>query len=430
MNRRFWKLESNQTSYLPASKRLAALFCASSLLVFSATSCGLVEMRDATSEIRSREESAAPTLQQAERYSVVADEPETETVPETEAVPAEPQKRLSLAAAGGVIIDEAICNDAASRAMEGKQYSFLTMYSSIYPLVQNVDMSLVTLHSPAADVDVFGTSTETYTNMPIDSVIALQDLGFDVVNVAGTERLVCGADGLNSTIENVRETGVMQIGAYKDDIDAGDVRVLETDGVRVAFVAFTENANSDTDGLVLHDLTDAPAAASLITYADLVSDVVVVSVTWDNSMESSVRAEQRNACQMLTEAGADVIVGTDGLGLQTAEWLTAEDGTRTFVAYSLGNLMATGTDVESVLSGLLTLDVVVGEEGSATLENVKILPLVEHHNSDGSEYQISEFSKYTADLVAVHGVEDLSLEAMQTIINGIIPAEYSANNNE
>ena len=386
-------------------------------------------MRDATSEIRSREETTAPTLQQAERYSEVAGETEPETVPETEAVPEETAVRLSLAAAGGVCIDEAICNDAAARAMEGKQYSFLTMYSNIYPLVQNADMSLVTLHSPAADVDTFGTSAETFTNMPADSLIALQDLGFDVINVAGTERLVCGAGGLRSTIENVCETGVMQIGAYKDDIDAGDVRVLEMDGVRVAFVSFTENANSDTDGLVVHDLTDASVAASLITYADLVSDVVFVSVTWDNGAESSVRAEQRSACQMLAEAGADVIVGTDGRGLQTTEWLTAEDGTGTFVAYSLGNLMGTGTDMESVLSGFLTLDVVVGEDGTAALENVKILPLVKHHNADGSGYQITELSKYAPEMAAAHGVEGLTVDAMQSAVRGIIPADYLENTN-
>lgn len=429
MKRRFWKLESNKTSYLPASKRLAALFCASSLLVFSAASCGLVEMRDATSEIRSREETSAPTLQQAERYSEVETNPETEAAPETEVLPEENKPKISLAVAGGVTIDEAICNDAASRAMEGKQYSFLTMYSNIYPLVQNADMAMVTLHSPAADVDTYGISSETYTNMPADSLKALQDLGFDVINVAGVSRLVCGVGGLRSTIENVCETGVMQIGAYKDDIDAGDVRVMEAEGVRVAYVAFTENANSDTDGLVLHDLTDAPAAASLITYADLVSDVVVVNVTWDNGTESSVRAEQRAACQMLAEAGADVIVGTDGRGLQTAEWLTAEDGTRTFVAYSLGNLMATGTDVESVLSGMLTLDVVAGENGDTTLENVRILPLVEHHNADGTGYQITEVSKYAADMAAAHGVEGLTSEALQSVVNGIIPAAYLTDSN-
>ncbi|MBR5446262.1 MAG: CapA family protein [Clostridia bacterium] len=413
------------------TKRLAALFCVTSLLAFSATSCGFLEMRDATSEIHSKEETKSPTLQQAEKYSEAETEAETEpeTMPvETEPVPEEPKNTVSLALAGGVIVDEAIYADAAARAAEGKNYSFLTMYSAIFPLVQDADMSMVTLHSPAADTDAFGLSDVTHTNMPEESLIALQDLGFDVINVAGTKRFDCMADGLLSTIENVCDTGLYQIGAYRDDIDAGDVRVMEVNGIRVAFVAFTENANSDTDGLVLHDLTDETAAASLITYADLVSDVVVVSVTWDNGTGSAVRSEQKAAAQMLAEAGADIIAGSDGSGLQTAEWLTAEDGYKTFVAYSLGSLLSTGTDAATSLSGMLTLEIAAAEDG-ITLENVKILPLVKHYEAGSTGYQVSEFFKYSPETAALHGAGETILNDMYTVVYSIIPEAFLPETN-
>ncbi len=432
MKRRFSKLETNPASFVLMTKRLAALFSATSLLVFSATSCGLVEMRDATSEILTKEETAAPTLQQAERYSEVETKPlqKAETLAETKtetAVP-ETETRISLAAAGGVIIDEAICNDAASRAVEGKEFSFLTMYSSLYPLVHNADMAMATLHSPAADRDVYGLSTDVYTNMPAESLTALMELGFDVANAAGTGRLVCGAEALRSTIENVSESGMLQIGAYKDDIDAGDIRLMEKDGVVVAFVALTENKNTDTNGLVMYDLTDYAAVSSMITYADLVSDIVVVSVTWDNGTGSAIRAEQKAAAQTIAEAGADIIIGSDGSGLQTAEWLTTEDGTRTFTAYSLGNLMATGSDAAGVLGGLLTVDITADENGAVALDNVTIHPIVKHYEADMTGYQAVQFSQYSEELAAVHGSGSLSMDAMQSVINEIIPAEFLPRN--
>lgn len=431
MKRRFSKSETEYASVNSVTKRLAALFCASSLLVFSATSCGILEMRDATSEINTREETAAPTLQQAERYSETETEPETESEteplpPETEPAPEEIKNSIQLALAGGVIIDKAICADAAARAVEGKDYSFLTMYSAIFPLIQDADMSMVTLHTPAADADVFGLSEETYTNMPADSLTALMELGFDVANTAGTKRLDCGVAGMDSTIDNVRETGMMQIGAYKDDIDAGDVRVLEVNGIRVAFVAFTENAD-DAGNLVLHDLTDAPVAASLITYADLVSDVVVVSVTWDNNTGSAVREEQKNAAQILAEAGADIIVGSDGTGLQKAEWLTTEDGTKTFTAYSLGNLMATPADAASALGGLLTLDVTLAEDGTASLENVVIHPIMKHYDAGQTGYQVTEFFKYNA--ADTHGAEGMNMADLYTAVYSVVPEEFLPETN-
>ena len=420
MKRRSWKSESNFPPIFPVSKRLAALFCVSSLLAFSATSCGLVEMRDATSEVLTRAETTAPTLQQAERYSVVESVGETETMPETEAaVEEEPAMHVALAVAGGVRIDDAILSDAASRAAEGKDYSFLTMYANIFPVIQNADMTMVTLQDPVGD----GTGA-----MPMDSLTALTDLGFDVINVAGTDRLENAGAGLRTTVDNVCTHDVLEIGAYKDDIDAGDVRVLEQDGVRVAYVAFTENADTDTDGLILHDLTDAANVSAIVTYADLVSDVVVVSVTWDNGTDSTVRAEQRSACQLLAEAGADIIVGNDGRGLQTAEWLTAEDGTQTLAVYSLGYLLSTGSDAQTTLSGVLTLDVVMNEAGETTLEDVQILPVVKHYTAEGG-YQVTELTKYTADMAALHGLGNITVDALQSVVNGTLPAAFLPTNN-
>ncbi len=371
-------------------------------------------MRDATSEVLSRAETTAPTLQQAERYSVIENEENTETEAETEPETTEdPLVHISLAAAGGVQVDSNICADAASRAAEGKDYSFLTMYANIFPVIQNADMSLVTLQEPVGDAA---------DCMPEASFTALTDLGFDVINVAGTERMALGEDGLRATVDSVRTADVLEIGAYKDDIDAGDVRVLELDGIRVAYVSFTENADAAND-LVLHDLTDAADVSSIVTYADLVSDVVVVSVTWDEGTDSTVRDEQRIACQILAEAGADIIVGNDGRGLQSAEWLTAEDGTQTLVAYSLGNLLSTGTDVATSLGGLLTLDIVVDEAGYAALENVQILPVVKHYTADHTGYQITELAKYTGDTAALHGAA-LTVDDLQSVVDANIPAAF------
>lgn len=373
-------------------------------------------MRDATSEIRSREETAAPTLQQAERYSVIEEETETEAETEPE-IEEDPSVRISLTAAGGVLVDDDICADAASRAAEGKDYSFLSLYANIFPVIQNADMSLVTLQNPVGE-----------NGMPEASFTALVDLGFDVVNVAGTERMANGGTGLRATVDSVCTEDVLEIGAYKDDIDAGDVRVMEIDGVRVAYVSFTENADDDTDGLILHDLTDAANVSSIVTYADLVSDVVVVSVTWDEGTDSTVRDEQRTACQTLAEAGADIIVGNDGRGLQSAEWLTAEDGTQTLVVYSLGNLLSTGADAETSLAGLLTLDIVVDETGAAAMENVQILPVVKHYAADHTGYQITELSKYSSETAALHSA-GITVEALQSVAERIIPTAFLSTTN-
>jgi len=437
MKRRFWKSEPDPVLRLPAAKRLAVLFLTASLLAFSAGSCGLLVVRDVSEENSLQTgENDKPTWmppKPAEQHNEVKtqEEAQEETAgEETETTLPETENTVSLTLAGGVYVDSTVCADAASRAVAGKEYSFLTMYSDIYPDVQNADMSLVTINTPAADTGIYGISTEAYSNMPPESVEALVELGFDVINVAGQNRMDCGCDGLRSTIDTVSKAGVIQIGAHTDAIDAGDVRVLSVNGIDVAFVAFSENPTQDADGLILHDLQDPITVNSILSYADLISDVVLASVSWDSSFDQYVQSGQREGAQMLANAGADIIIGSNGVCLQTAEWLEREDGTRAFAAYSLGNLLSVGKTAETVLGGLLQLDIHSSEEGTILVENIRITPVVSHYTAEQKEYQAVRLSEYSNDVAATHGVGGLSTEVLQAAVQAVIPSQFLNSNGQ
>lgn len=403
-------------------KKLAVSLCLTGALLFSAVSCGVLEIRDATSEMSPGEEMQTPVLEQAERYNEVEKSEDVESTTGNTETAEDPEStenqeiRIRLTAAGGVAIDNHINADAASRANGEKEYSFLTMYAGIYPLIRNSDISLVTLEAPCADNDTYPVNSEDTVNMPIEALIALSDLGFDVINTAGTHLMDCCDDGVKSTVEKVCDTEVLQIGAYQDDIDANDVRVYEQDGIRIAFVSYMEEAPEST--MVVPDLTDLETVQSGIAYADLIADVVVVSITW-NGEDNGKRQE---FAKNLAEYGADIIIGCDGSTLDTAEWITSEDGTKTFVAYSLGNLISTGRNAESLVGGVLSLDIVAKDE-SIVLENVTVNPIVTHYSEEYT-YQVLELRTYADDMASTHAVQDLTAENLQQIAASVIPAEF------
>jgi len=396
-------------------------------VMFCFTSCASLEMRDVANSDSMGGTAFSPELQQAERHNEVekkeeptGDQTSTETEKETES---SEKSRVTLSVSGGVVIDHTICADAASRAVSGKEYSFLTMYSGVYPLIHDVDMAVGVLNSPAADTKVFGISTEEYCNMPIESLQALKDLGFDVLNVAGQNMLDCGSGGLLSTVENVCESGVLQIGAYVDEIDANDIRVLDVKGIKVASIAFSEEAGKDVGSLVVHNLSDYTKMASVVQYAETLADVVVVSVNWKQGADSSIRPEQKEAAVKLAEAGADIIVGSNGYCLQTAEWLETGDGGKSFVAYSLGNILDSGDTVNTLIGGILRLDIVRTQDG-ISLENACIVPTVTHINSDGTGYQVAELTKYADELIQMHRVPNLSKSVLYSSVRMTIPGMY------
>ncbi len=393
--------------------RLGALFCALGLLTVSATSCNFLEMRDATSVISAREETVAPTLQQAERKSEVEKKNEAEfAAQDTAGIVVntdEPFATVSLAISGGIAADDNIRADAAARAREGQAYSFLTMYSGVYPLIQNADFAMTTMQGPVVNAD------PVENEIPVDAVTAMRELGFDLINVAGQYTLT--EAGLTSSLDAVNTEELATIGAYRDSIDANDIRLYEKDGVTIAFLSFVETAPAG-ESLVVPDLTDMTAVEATVTYADLISDVVVVSVTWDADNNN-----RRPIAMQLAEAGADVIVG-NGTKLEKAEWLDTEDGTKTFVAYSLGNLLSDGDTRPGIISGILTMNIVVNNDGSISLSDTAVHPVVTHYTDNGNGYQVMEMSQYSNELAAVHMVKGLTQTSLREEVGKVISSDF------
>ncbi len=393
--------------------RLGALFCALGLLTVSATSCNFLEMRDATSVINAREETVAPTLQQAERKSEVEKKDTSEAVGQSDAngvaaVAEESFTTVSLAISGGISANDNLRADAASRARDDKEYSFLTLYSGVYPLIQNADFAMTTLQGPVVDTDPLD------NEIPVEELPALRELGFDLINVAGQYTLT--SDGLISTTSAVNAEGLTTIGAYSDSIDANDVRLYEKDGVTIAFLSFVETA--PVGETIVPDLSDMTAVEATVTYADLISDVVIVSVTWDADNNN-----RRPIAMQLAEAGADVIVG-NGTKLEKAEWLDTEDGTKTFVAYSLGNLLSDGDTRTGILSSILTMNIVVNADGSISLSDTAIHPIVTHYTDIGVGYQAMDLAQYTNELAAVHMVKGLTRASLCEEVGKVISADF------
>lgn len=393
--------------------RLGALFCALGLLTVSATSCNFLEMRDATSVISAREETVAPTLQQAERKSEVEKKNEAEfSAQDTAGMVVntdEPFATVSLAISGGIAADNDIRADAAARAREGQAYSFLTMYSGVYPLIQNADFAMTTMQGPVVNAD------PVENEIPVDAVTAMRELGFDLINVAGQYTLT--EAGLTSSLDAVNTEELATIGAYRDSIDANDIRLYEKDGVTIAFLSFVETAPAG-ESLVVPDLTDMTAVEATVTYADLISDVVVVSVTWDAENNN-----RRPIAMQLAEAGADVIVG-NGTKLEKAEWLDTEDGTKTFVAYSLGNLLSDGNTRPGIISGILTMNIMANNDGSISLSDTAVHPVVTHYTDAGNGYQVMEMSQYSNELAAVHMVKGLTQTSLREEVGKVISSDF------
>ncbi len=352
---------------------------AAGAMLLSSVSCGMIEMRDSEVETEYEEETAVLMLSPAERKNTVETRTETEAAPK-----AEPAATVNLVFTGDLRVDSSIIDDAANRAGAGQSYSFLRMYTGIFRLVGEADIAMASYS--AADVPFGADST---VNTPIESVAALSEVGYDVLDTSGAE----------NDADILYEYDILDIDANGDN----SIQFLESNGLKFAYVSVDPGVDTYTED---------------VEYADFMSDIVVASVNWKDTAE----ADKKSVAVNLAEAGADVVIG-NGNALEGIEWISASDGSKTLVAYSLGNLLATSNEVSELCGGILSMTVTargdVLEIGSIVLE-----PSVVRYTAGGADYQLVLLKNYGEELSADHAVSGATSEAFVSYVRKAVAAEF------
>ena len=353
-------------------------------------------------------------------------QPEPET---TEPVP-EIHKRISLAAVGDDIIYQAGFTDARNRAAGSREFNFLPNYENIREAISGADISFVNQETLMAGAD-YGYSDYPRFNSPQVLLDDLITVGFDVISIANNHMLDMGTPGLRDTIAyyKSKSDSVTMIGGYDNDQDFMTPRVIERDGVKIAFVAFTYGTNglklaSGSDIFVPYidddDIRRAVAAGKEA------ADIVILSMHWGNENNFTPSDDQRHAAQVAADAGAFAIIGHHPHVIQPVEWFTGKDGNQMLCIFSLGDLIAVMMKSYNMLSGLVTFDI-VQDNDLFHIENVLFTPLVFHFGPSYYNGKIYYLKDFTNDLAStfgnVYGITD-NKERLEGYVKRYIDEEF------
>ena len=177
---------------------------------------------------------------------------------------------------------------------------------------------------------------------PARALDVLARSGVDVVSVANNHAGDYGRVGLTDTLAAGRRSRVAMVGAGADEAEAFTPHVRDVGGLDVAVLAADSvqregssdvwRARPDAAGIAAARGSRTAALRSAVQDAARAADVVVVYLHWGKEYEACPTQSQRLLVRELSEAGADVIVGSHSHVLAGAGW--AGD---TYVAYGLGN---------------------------------------------------------------------------------------------
>lgn len=170
-----------------------------------------------------------------------------------------------------------------------------------------------------------------------------------------------------------------------------------------------------------------PQVLEDIKAAEELADIVVVFPHWGTEYQKTPSSYQQKFAQEMTQAGADLIIGTHPHVPQPVEKITAENGNTSLCYYSLGNYVSTQKKPLCMLEEMAWITFHVTEEGvTLAEEQTGVLPLVCHYRSGPVRLENVYFLEdYTEEQAARHGIrsyggETLRLSDLQAWCNEII----------
>ncbi len=367
----------------------------------------------------------------ASSHPELTSEPTLEPEPVTEPEP-EPEpdiRRVHIVCAGDNLIHSSIYNQARRRASANDEegYDFSYVYEKVLHYLDGAQLAI--LNQETIVTDELEPSDYPRFTSPGDLGRHMIDIGFNVFSLSNNHILDRGEQGLLYTLDFWdSQEGITHYGAYRNQEDMDNIRILEVDGISFAFLGFMEHTN----GLSLKDdsecrltyLYETEEVKKYVTLASSLADVVIVSAHYGKETTNELTQNQLDMTELLFEWGADIIIGTQAHTVQTCGYYDKPDGSRGFVFYCLGNFVSAQSRYDTLVGIIGMLDVTKDmATGEISIENPEAIPIITQYGYNYSSIHIEPYAGYTEEMADSHGCEKLTIERIEKILS-YVPEEF------
>lgn len=353
--------------------------------------------------------------------------PMTDTSDESETSIIMPGSSVTIVCAGDNLIHAPIYRIAHETA-GNDGYEFSPAYEHLGTLISDADLAV--LNQETILSDDFAPSSYPMFCTPTDMARDMIELGFDAFSVSNNHILDKGEDGLISTLNFWRSEypDIPVYGAYLNEDDMNDIRTLEVNGIRFAFLGYMSHTNglqlpAGSDCRITY-LSDEETMEKQIRRAKEIADCVIVSPHFGIEVSNIITDEQRSLSQKFADWGADIIIGTQPHTIQSMEYLEASDGRKAFVFYCLGNFLSTMDDPLAMAEMLGRITVTKDASGGITLSDPQAVPLVNYYDSSYTYVGVYPLSEYDRGLAETHHVSGATYDFILRLFRQNIPEEF------
>ncbi len=314
-------------------------------------------------------------------------------------------------------------------------YDFTKHFANMADIFKAADLAVISQDTVLGGMELGATSTETgIFNTAVELADGMADAGINVVLAANNHIMDEGSAGLNTMMSyfSTKYPNITLLGVNNSREAKDEPVYVETNNIKIAMINYSYGSNQTADldaSPYLLNQYDENWLSDILKQAREEADFIIAFPFWGEQNSMDYTQEQERQAQFLADNGVDLIIGSYPHVVEPVKWITAENGDRTLVYYSLGNFQSIQNTVENMLGGQANVTISKEEDGTHISDYSLDFVVTHYEQRESSEYYdivtTYPLADYTSDLAARHGMsvsgnEEFNLASLQGLSSQIL----------
>ncbi len=327
--------------------------------------------------------------------------------------------KASIFMVGDALIHSSVYMDA--RVNGG--YDFKPQIEKIKPIASKYDLVYYNQETVLGGTEL-GLSNYPMFNSPYEVGDAFIDAGFNLVSLATNHTMDKGERGVTNSVNywNKHKDKVVTSGQWlsNEEREKSISTIYEKNGIKYAFISYT----TWTNGLetprgkeYLNNVYSEEKAKADIAKVKDKADIIIVAMHWGTEYSLGVDWQQTKIANFLASQGVGLIIGAHPHVVEPVEYIN--DG-KTFVIYSLGNLISDQEGNERLTGLMMAVDIKkkVDVDGTVTVtvENPKA-ELTYTKSNYSKNFKVYPYSQLNTSILS-------NYESLRNKYQGVVSQRY------
>lgn len=317
---------------------------------------------------------------------------------------ADDKKQVQLIMVGDVLLHTPV---SESGKREDGTYNYDAIFAHTTSLIGNADIAMANQEVILGGTALGLTGYPSF-NGAFEVGDALSKAGFDVICHATNHALDRGEKAVRNCLsfwaENHPEMTI--VGINESSEKQNEITIVEKQGIKIAILNYTYGTNGislPTGAPYLVNMLDKEKIAEDVMRARELADFIIVCPHWGIEYHHEESDGQREWAEYLASLGVNLIIGTHPHVIEPVEWVSAENGNKALVYYSLGNFVNSTSDygdgiADRMLGAMASVKLERNENGAVDIVSYDSIPLVSHLEPGFGGITVYPLEEYTREL--------------------------------